>query len=210
MNSSSAAFWLVFFSITLSEIFDKTFFIVIILCLTTKSWIQVFLGSYVGLMSMTTLICVAGNYLSTYISKNIFQLTASMLFFIFSLQIFYNLTQTNTKSNCDEAEEEIKKVHLKSKIMTLYPVFFKTLISTILSELGDKSQVASFILSSTYSFSIVFCACAVAYAFCIGLAILIHFIGKKNLKESYIQFISGTLFLFISIYSLFQISIYRI
>lgn len=208
MNSSnSTAFWLVFFSITLSEIFDKTFFIVILLCLTTKSWLQVFLGSYVGLMSMTTIICFAGNYFSRYISKNIFQLISSILFFMFSIQTFYSLTQTNKKSSCDEAEEEIKKVHLKPGITTLYPIFFKTLISTILSELGDKSQMASFMLSSTHSFSTVLSACLFAYAFCISLAILIHFIGKQNLKETYIQFISGVLFLFISIYSIFEMSV---
>ncbi|CRH00864.1 transmembrane protein, putative [Plasmodium relictum] len=196
---------LIFLSVTASEIFDKTFFIVILMGLTTKSWMQVFLGSYMGLVSMTIIICLMGNHLSKYFSKITFQIISSALFFIYSLQIFFNLFKKKKKSSCEEAEEEIKKLNFKSKLFTLYPIFLKTFILTILSELGDKSQIASFMLSSTYSFSIVIFASLFAYAFCIGLAILINFLGKCSIKELYVHLFSGFFFLFASFYTIYDV-----
>ncbi|CRG93850.1 transmembrane protein, putative [Plasmodium gallinaceum] len=205
MKSYVSELALIFFSVTASEIFDKTFFIVILLGFTTKSWVQVFLGSYIGLISMTVIICLMGNHLSKYFSKFTFQVVSSVLFFLFSLQIFFNLFKEKKKSSCEEAEEEIKKLNFKHKLFTLYPIFFKTFILTVLSEFGDKSQIASFMLSSTYSFSIVIFASLFAYAFCIGLAILINFFGKCNINEFYIQMLSGFFFLFASFYTIYEI-----
>ncbi|MEX2690210.1 MAG: TMEM165/GDT1 family protein [Candidatus Njordarchaeum guaymaensis] len=121
-----------FIVITLAEILDKTQLIVISLS-SRYAKLQVFIGAFSALLTVTMISCIIGNIIFYYIPLLYIKLFSGSIFIIFGL-----LSIKNKQCEIIGSDQNVKKVSLSSFILTF------------LCELGDKTQLSVIILAAVY------------------------------------------------------------
>ena len=126
-----------FVSIGLAELGDKTQIAVLCLASKTKKYIQLLLGVILAFAITDGLAILLGNFITAHIPILYIKIVSGAVFIIFGL-----ITLLNNKT--EEAKCELKQPFTSGFLLIL------------LSEMGDKTQIASGLLATKYNPVMVF------------------------------------------------------
>ena len=197
MEEFFTGFWTTLATVFLSEIGDKSFIILAMLCQKEKTS-AVIVGNQIGLTPLIILAAYAGK-LATLLPVFYINAASSFSFFVFSLISFCDAFK-----NLNKMEEELKDSEkLEPLINDRTWVRTVGMISVIVffSEWGDMSQF------TTISLALIFSTESVIFGASLAMflsAIIALFVGKtfgKYIKASYANFFSGCLFMGFSLYA---------
>lgn len=153
-----------FIFIFLSEIADKTQLVILGLALRFKKPMPVFLGALTAHSLMDLLAIVIGVSLPTFIPAELIERLIAIIFIAYGTYLLYKIVRKHTKKK--------KEKHISAKAP-----FAISFLTILLSEFGDKTQVASGLLAARYTDIIfVFLGTVVALVLAIGLNV---FVGSK-------------------------------
>ncbi len=177
----------------LSEIADKTQLVILGLALKYKSGFKVFAGALLGHALMDGIAIILGIYfgvsLSSAISSGMIKNIVGGIFIALGLWAFIKIYFKKSKKE-------------KNRILGKAPLIV-SFLTILLSEFGDKTQVASGLLGAKYLFFIpVFLGFSLALALAIGLNVFIGRRFAERIPRKAIKIITGVLFILFGIFSL--------
>ncbi len=87
-----------------------------------------------------------------------------------------------------------------------FKIFLTIFGTVLLAELGDKTQLATFLFATDKEKSkiVVFCAAALALVVASGIAVLLGDTFSKYINQKYLSWIAGIAFIIIGIWTLFR------
>ncbi|KRZ80970.1 Transmembrane protein [Trichinella papuae] len=226
-SSSSSSFSHAFLAscsvVIVSEIGDKTFFIAATMAMK-YSRIVVFSGALTALFLMTTLSAFLGSAVHL-IPHHIVTYFSSALFAVFGLKMLrdaYYMTNNEAVEEFEEAQAEVSKLEATRNAKDLEAgksfapsictgsamcrfigaIFIEAFVLTFLAEWGDRSQMATVILSASENITGVIVGGTFGHSLCTGMAVLCGRIVSQKLSVKGVTYIGGVIFLFFSLSSL--------
>ncbi|MGI8420201.1 MAG: TMEM165/GDT1 family protein [Candidatus Levyibacteriota bacterium] len=172
-----ASFLLMFASLYLAQIGDKTQLLTILLSTRTKKHFLLFLAIMTGFTVGVTLAVILGSGLALLIPHKVLKVISGVIFIILGALIFL-----------DGRKGVSKKKHYPHKFFSIAGIIF-------LADFGDKTQIAIALFASSYSPYIVFLAAIAALGLDTLLLVLFSKVIMKRLKESIIEKIAGAIFI---------------
>lgn len=173
-----------FIVVGLAELGDKTQIAVFCLASKTKNYFQLLSGIILAFVVVDGSAILLGNYITNIIPVNYLKILSGSIFIIFGL-----ITIISYK-------EEDDKCNLKSPFLSGFGMIF-------ISELGDKTQIASGLLATKYNTLMVFIGVISALIF---LSILAVYLGKfivQKINRRTISYIAGVTFIVFGLISFF-------
>ncbi|HLC66268.1 MAG TPA: TMEM165/GDT1 family protein [Candidatus Nanoarchaeia archaeon] len=173
-------------TVGISELGDKTQLAIMSLAARTPHHGQLFLGAVLGFIVSDGAAIVLGNSLSTILPMQTVQLFAGLLFLLFGI-----LTLRGDG-------ERAGKLTVRAPLLSSF-----TLV--VVSEWGDKSQIAAGLFSTTYNPWLVF----IGVIAVLGVFTLLSlFFGKalRHLHPRWLKWVSAAVFLGVGIFTLAQIN----
>src|SRR5579859_302349 len=128
--------FLVFVSMFLAEVGDKTQLSVLLLSSKTKKHFFLVLGCMTGFAVVGIFPVVFGSFITKYISTQIIKIISGVIFIIVGILTFKN------KKEIEHIDEE--KIHLKNPYFTAFTVIF-------FAEMGDTTQVTMALFATKYN-----------------------------------------------------------
>ncbi|KRZ44773.1 Transmembrane protein [Trichinella pseudospiralis] len=209
--------------VIVSEIGDKTFFIAATMAMK-YSRIVVFSGALTALLLMTTLSAFLGSAVHL-IPHHIVTYFSSALFAVFGLKMLrdaYYMTNNEAVEEFEEAQAEVSKLEATRNAKDLEAgksfapsictgsamcrfigaIFIEAFVLTFLAEWGDRSQMATVILSASENITGVIVGGTFGHSLCTGMAVLCGRIVSQKLSVKGVTYIGGVIFLFFSLSSL--------
>lgn len=189
-----------FVTVFLSEIGDKTFFL--LAALAQKQAITgILLGYQLGLTPLIIFAAYVGK-LATYLPSIYVNILACLCFLIFSFITFYETITENcigksNKESYDDAELEEPFTNNLNWAKTV----LKTCVLIFLAEWGDMSQFAMVSLSLLFTTESVIVGASLGMFSCALIAVLIGRTIGKCIPQLYKGLFSATLFLGIAMYT---------
>ncbi|KAI9298889.1 UPF0016-domain-containing protein, partial [Neoconidiobolus thromboides FSU 785] len=194
--------------ITVSEIGDKTFIIIILLSIQHNP-ILIFSASFLALFLMSLLSSFLSNIFQFIIDINYIHLIATILFFIFSIQLFYEYY----KFQDNEHQLEISKIKMEvkqnnelacnnnndSQFCNSLSIFLNTFLLIFIAEWGDRSQFTTITLAAVGNFYWVTFGVVLGHFITTLLAIIGGNYLATKISVKKITFLSGLLFLIFSV-----------
>ncbi|HZX45060.1 MAG TPA: TMEM165/GDT1 family protein [Candidatus Nanoarchaeia archaeon] len=174
-----------FIAIGIAELGDKTQFAIFCLSGKTKKYLSLFLGILLAFILADGLAVILGNLISGIVPGVYIRILSGILFIAFGVFALIN------------AEKDEEKLELKTPFLSAFTIIF-------VSELGDKTQVASGLFAASYSPVWVFFGVIAALT---ALSIIAISLGRyifSRLNPRIISTVSGILFISIGIFSLFR------
>ncbi len=172
----------------ISEIADKTQLVILGLALKYKSPLKVFSGALVAHAFMDGIAIFLGALFGFTLSSVLVKNSVGILFISSGLWGFYKL---------------YRKTHKKEKKIPGKTPFTISFLTVMISEFGDKTQLASGLLSAKYLVPIpIFLGFILALAAAIGFNV---FVGSKiaeKLPRKTIKIITAVLFILFGIFTL--------
>lgn len=181
---------LAFLLIFLSEFGDKTQLMVFTLSNRTKNKILLFFTALLAFALVDGIIIYFGEVITNVIPNLVIQIIAAALFFYFGLSTLF-------EKNGEDEKIEIKKISKKKFFLTAF-------LLLALAEMGDKSQIAAFVLATQYGFLPTFIGLVLAFGVLTGIAILVSCLIKKEYVK-YFQKGAGVLFIIFGIVALMSL-----
>lgn len=209
-----------FFFTGLAEIGDKTFLMVVVYA--SKKHLSnfiLFACPMLGLAIMHTFGSLFGGLFQLFLSQYVLYIISCSAFFLFGIVLIYQ--------GCTEEEEEIeekmkevenevnetmsvysdghsKAKHLSGFLNNLRAFFShpatKLFLMTLLSEMGDRSQITAVALAATYNIWLVIIGGILGHMIAMLLAIICGKIISQKVSENTITIIGGILFILFSMY----------
>ena len=179
-------FFLPFLIVGLAELGDKTQLAVFCLSSKTNEYTKLLLGVMAAFLIADGLAIVFGDVLIKFLPINYIKLAAGLAFILIGL--FTLFKKDEDELNCD----------LKTPFMSAF-------LLILLSEMGDKTQLAAGLFATEYNAFMVFFG--VMFALFL-LSVMAIFLGKflfKHVKKQLISNIAGTLFVAIGVITLINI-----
>jgi len=173
-----------FFTVGLAELGDKTQLTVLCLASKTKRYIELLLGVILAFIIADGLAILLGNLITTYIPMNYIKVISGSIFILFGI-----VTLISNKQ--EEATCELKKP------------FVSGFLLIFISEIGDKTQIASGLFATKFNPIMVFIGVISALTV---LSIMAIYLGKFiaiKLNKKVISNIAGAVFILIGIFCLF-------
>ncbi len=170
-----------FIVIGLAELGDKTQLSVLLLSSKSTKHLQIFLGVFFAFFIVDGLAILFGNWITTIIDIQILKIVSGLVFIIFGL---YMLITTEK----EEGEEKYYK-----------NPFFTAFLLIMLTEWGDKTQIAAGLFAIQYQPILVLIGTMCALSI---LSIIAIFFGKfiaTRLDKKLINKIAGGLFVILGI-----------
>ena len=167
-------------TVGLAELGDKTQLAVFCLASRTKKYLQLLLGVTLGFAIADGLAIILGDFLTTVIPTEYIKIGAGIMFILFGILTLLN------KEDPDE-------------ICDLKRPFMSGFIMVLLSEMGDKTQIAAGLFATKYNHILVFVGVMAAL---IALSVMTIFLGKNIVtkrNQKVISIIAGALFILIGI-----------
>ena len=150
--------------IFLSEVADKTQLVILGLALQYKKQFPVFLGALSAHSLMDLLAIIIGFSLPSFFPTELIERIVAIGFITYGTYLFTKILRKKHK------EEKERKI-------AAHAPFVISFLTILLSEFGDKTQVASGLLAAKYAdIAFVFLGTVVALALAIGLNV---FVGSK-------------------------------
>lgn len=174
-------FFIPFGTILLAELFDKSQLAILLLASQTKKQKELFLGVVVAFFILTVLAVIAGGFLKEMLPGDWLKIASGILFIFFGIK---------TLLSKDEVGKEIKR---KGEI------FLTGFVVILLSELGDKTQVASIVFATRFNPVLVFFGSLSALSLLSLLAIKLGGVVAKTSKKKWVPKIAGVLFILLGV-----------
>lgn len=176
--------------ISLSEIVDKTQLVILALAMEHKSPIKVYTGALLAHATMDGFAIILGLYISLSTSQNIIKPIVGILFILLGIKGLY---KTYHEKNSDKNSE---KTGNKDPMITSF-------LTVMLSEFGDKTQIASGLLAAKYKAPItVFTATVIGLAMVIGFNVFIGSKAAEKMPKKTIKKATAILFILFGILTL--------
>jgi putative Ca2+/H+ antiporter (TMEM165/GDT1 family) len=173
-----------FFAVGLAELGDKTQLSVILLSSRTKKHLPLLAGVVLAFLVVDGVAVAAGSWVTSILPENSLKIICSVVFLVFGLLLL-------RQSKSDSAEE----VSFKNPFAAGFMLIF-------LTEWGDKTQIASALLSVEYNPVMVLFGSLTALALLSALAV---YVGKKvseKVDRRLVSKLSGLLFIALGLVSL--------
>ena len=195
---------------------DKTYFLNMIYVSMNSFW-EAFAVSLIVSEFMNIISICLGAILPYFINRDALDWIAILVFCIFGICLIVQGLQLKSKkllqqvNNNDEKKEnenevendennnvKIKNIYFEEEIeddLTVFNSWWKYCIAFIIGELGDKSQIATIVITSKYNLSGIFCGTSLAQFLLVTTAVLIGKSVAGLLTNKQISIISGIVFL---------------
>lgn len=171
-------------TVGLAELGDKTQLAVLGLASKTKKHLQLLLGIILAFLIADGLAILLGNYITNIIPMNYIKIGSGIIFIIFGVIILSN------------NKKEESKYELKNPFISGFGL-------VLISEMGDKTQIASALFATKFNPVLVLTGVILALT---ALSLMAIYLGKfitKKLNKRTISIIAGILFIVIGILSFF-------
>ena len=172
-------FLIPFIAIGLAELGDKTQIAIFCLASKTNKYLQLIVGVTLAFVVVDGLAIILGDIISNQIPTNYIKIISGFVFIIFGI-----VTLLNSKKD-EDAKCDLKKPFLSGFSLIL------------ISEMGDKTQIASGLFATRYNPILVFVA---AISSLLILSLMAVFLGRfifMRLKRKTISYLSGIIFIII-------------
>ncbi|MEW5801073.1 MAG: TMEM165/GDT1 family protein [bacterium] len=173
-----------FLTIGIAELGDKTQLAIFCLASNTKKYFQLLSGVIAAFIIADGLAVIFGDFIANLIPIRYIRIISGAVFILFGI-----LTLASRK-------EEESECRLKNP-------FLSGLGIVLLSEMGDKTQIASALFAAKYNPFMVFLGVITALAV---LSLIAVYLGKyllSRLDKRIISIVAGVLFILIGVYCLF-------
>jgi putative Ca2+/H+ antiporter (TMEM165/GDT1 family) len=227
VESIFSSFTLIF----ISEIGDKTFFLVMIYSMSNSA-LKIFFVTSSIMAFMTLAAVIVGYGFNYFLNRTIINWMAVISFTIFASMMYYNAYTKKTKLVEEKFKKQIKKLEnkesqettsgdkennlnqpligikqTKAALESVWPL----VISLTIGELGDNSQVATIVLGAVQNFMGVVIGGTIAHACCTLVAISFGNLIAKKLTTTQINLASAimfTMFAFLYLLEIFNIKFF--
>jgi Ca2+/H+ antiporter, TMEM165/GDT1 family len=183
--------------ITVSELGDKSFFIVMLLAMRhPRHW--VFVGAIAALSLMTVLSVLMGELIGL-LPANYTHYGAIALFCVFGLKLLWNASQMPANAEVTEvaaAAVAVDQADAKlAKTAAGRAIILEAAGLTFLTEWGDRTQLATITLAAANNPIAVTAGAILGHAICTLIAIAGGSLVAGRISERWITAIGGVLFL---------------
>ena len=174
-----------FLTVFIAELGYKTQLATLTISGTSNKPLAVFLGSSSALVFASLLGALTGGSISTFLPEVVLKSIASITFFIIGIRLFIN-SFTIEKEEKEEKENNIEK--------SFFSIFITTFTTIFIAELGDKTQIATLMLSAESGKPIiVFLGSSLALISSSIVGVLIGKWVSKKISPSKFALSTGTL-----------------
>jgi len=187
-NSLPALFLLIFTSVFIAQMGDKTQLLTLILAHKIKRHGLLFAGIMVAYFITVGLVVIFGSQVGMFIPQNILKILSALLFMGLGLLLFIK---------SDKFVKKYKNIHPRHQ-------FFSTIMLISFADFGDKTQIALGLFSASYHPVLVFLAGISALGLATILTIIFAKVISRKVKESVIEKLAGGLFIIIGLFLLFR------
>jgi putative Ca2+/H+ antiporter (TMEM165/GDT1 family) len=192
--------------ITVSELGDKTFFIAAILSMRhSRRW--VFIGVVLALATMTILSVLLGQTASL-LPDTLLKWIEVVLFLAFGIKLLYEASQMQGGAPVEEEEDAIAAVQQAEKsggrAKNQLAIVTKAFSLTFLGEWGDRTQIATIVLATTYHPLGVATGATLGHAICAAIAVVCGRLIAGKISERTLTYLGGLLFILFGAMALFS------
>ncbi len=173
-----------FIAIGLAELGDKTQIVIFCLASKTKKYLPLLAGVILAFIIADGLAVLLGDYITNIVPIKYIKILSGLIFIVFGIIALINNKEDETK--CD----------LKTPFLSGFGM-------VLISEMGDKTQIASGLFAAKYNALMVFLGVISAL---ILLSVMAVYFGKfivKKISRRKIASISGILFIIVGIFFFF-------
>ena len=196
MPTALTAFTASLLLITISELGDKTFFIAMVLSMRHPRKLVLF-GVIAALATMTILSVMFGQALA-FLPKNYLKYAEIFFFLAFGLKLLYDAWKMPFHTEDDiqqEALEAVTEKENKMKSHQMFAILWEIFTLTFLAEWGDRTQITTIALASSYNAVMVTLGAILGHSICAFIAVLGGKLIAGRISEKQITAIGGILFL---------------
>ena len=171
-------------AVGLAELGDKTQLAILCLASKTKKYLPLLLGIILAFVITDGLAILLGNYITTYVPMGYLKIVSGGVFILFG--IFILISNKKEEAHCE----------LKQPFSSAFLLIF-------VSEMGDKTQIASGLFATQYNPVQVFIGVISALSI---LSIMAVYLGKfiaTKVRKKTISTIAGIVFVLIGIFCFF-------
>jgi putative Ca2+/H+ antiporter (TMEM165/GDT1 family) len=171
-------------AVGLAELGDKTQLTVLCLASKTKRHLELLLGIILAFVIADGLAIMLGNFITTYIPIHYIKIIAGTIFILFGILTLMNKNQ-------GEAACDLKKP------------FVSGFLLIFVSEIGDKTQIASGLFATKFDPFMVFIGVISALTI---LSVMTIYLGKfiaLKVNKKVVSDIAGIVFILVGIFCLF-------
>jgi putative Ca2+/H+ antiporter (TMEM165/GDT1 family) len=167
-------------TVGLAELGDKTQLAIFCLASRTKKYLQLLLGVTLGFAIADGLAIILGDFLTTVIPTDYIKIGAGVIFILFGIL---------TLLNKEESEE----------ICDLKKPFMSGFIMVLLTEMGDKTQIAAGLFATKFNQILVFVAVMAALISLSVMAIFLEKIMVTKINQQVISILAAAIFIIIGV-----------
>ncbi|MGB2842429.1 MAG: TMEM165/GDT1 family protein [Halobacteriota archaeon] len=167
-------------TVGLAELGDKTQLAIFCLASRTKKYLQLLLGVTLGFAIADGLAIILGDFLTTVIPTDYIKIGAGVIFILFGIL---------TLLNKEESEE----------ICDLKKPFMSGFIMVLITEMGDKTQIAAGLFATKFDPILVFVAVMAALIALSAMAIFLGKIMVTKINQKVISILAGAIFIIIGV-----------
>jgi len=171
-------------AIALAELGDKTQISILLLSSKTKKHLQLLFGVIIAFIIVDGIAILAGSWITTIVPINILKIVSSALFIFFGLLMLFK-----------KEEETENKTYDKN-------IFLAGFILIMVTEWGDKTQIAAALFSITYNPLLVLIGTILALLMLSIIAIYFGKIISTRISEKHITKIGGVTFIILGLFFL--------
>ena len=180
-----------FLTVFIAELGDKTQLATLTISGTSNKPLAVFLGSSSALVFASLLGALTGGSISSFLPEVVLKSIASITFFIIGIRLFINSFTIEKKDN------NLEK--------SFFSIFITTFTTIFIAELGDKTQIATLMLSAESGKTIiVFLGSSLALISSSIVGVLIGKWVSKKISPSKFALFTGVLMILISIFLAYE------
>ena len=167
--------------IALAELGDKTQISILLLSSKTKKHVQLLLGIILAFLIVDGIAIALGSWITNVIPYNVLNIVSGVVFILFG---FFMLLK----------KEEVEESNTYDK-----NIFLAGFMLIMLTEWGDKTQIAAALFSTNYNPIMVLIGTITALAILSGLAIYFGKIISEKINQKLMTKIGGIVFILLGI-----------
>lgn len=183
-----SGFLIPFISIALAELGDKTQLIILLLAAKTKHHVLLASGIMAAFFIVDGLAILLGSWITAVIPLSWLKLVAGLLF------VFFGVLTLRSENGCGCHEKEV----------TMKSPFWSGFMLILVSEMGDKTQIAAGLFATKYPPLTVLAGTMAALALLTFFAIWLGSLISKKIDPKLLSKSAGVLFILIGIVILLQ------
>lgn len=171
-----------FLLVGLAELGDKTQLAVLVLSTKTRKYTALLAGVMLAFIITDGLAILLGNFIATRVPMDYVRVGAGILFIIFGIT-----TLLNRKEDEDDDSYELKSPFISGFGLIL------------VSEMGDKTQLASALFATQYNPLLVFIGVILALLILSSMAVFVGKMLMEKINKRTISTVAGLLFILIGV-----------